>query len=101
MYYVSDSKIHGRGLFAARKIKKGELLGHLDAVPTKKDGPHTLWIDDDTAVKVRCDLRYINHSSKPNAVYYDDLTVVALRDIAKDEEITHCYGEGWEPKQFK
>ena len=37
------------------------------------------------------DLRYINHHPDPNAVYYDDLTVYALRDIAPGEEITHNY----------
>ncbi len=41
-------------------------------------------------------MKYINHSAKPNAVYYDDFTVVALRNIKADEEITHYYGEGWD-----
>ena len=37
-------------------------------------------------------LRYINHSGDPNAVYYDDFTVVALKDIEKGEELLHDYG---------
>jgi SET domain-containing protein len=40
---------------------------------------------------VICDLKYINHCERPNACYYDDLSVVALRDIEAGEEITHDY----------
>ena len=38
------------------------------------------------------ELKYINHSTKPNACYYDDFTVVALKTIKKNDEITHNYG---------
>ena len=43
---------------------------------------------------VQCDLRYINHSDEPNAVYFDTLEVCALTDIAPGEEITHDYTDG-------
>ena len=95
MYYVSESPIHGRGLYAARIIKEGEVLGKLEGEATKVDGPHVLWLTDETGFKVNCDLRFINHSKKPNAIYYDDLTVVALCEIAVDEEIMHDYGDDW------
>ena len=42
-------------------------------------------------IEVLCNLKYINHSEDPNACYYDDLSVVALRDIEPHEEITHNY----------
>jgi SET domain-containing protein len=51
-----------------------------------------LWISERQGIEVICDLKYINHSQRPNACYYDDLSVIALRDIAPDEEITHDYG---------
>ncbi|MDX1693125.1 MAG: SET domain-containing protein-lysine N-methyltransferase [Ketobacteraceae bacterium] len=98
--YVGESKIHGKGLFAARKIKEGDLLGVLTCKKTKKEGPHVLWVekgkDRYQLYKVTCDFKYINHSVKPNVAYYDDLTVVALRDIKPHEELTHYYGEDWD-----
>jgi len=51
-------------------------------------------LDEALAVEVTCDLKFINHSDRPNACYYDDLSVVALRDIETGEEITHDYACG-------
>lgn len=90
-YYVDRSPIHGKGLFAARKINEGELIGELKVSPATRDGHHVLWVTETRKVRVRCPLRYINHSPEPNAVYYDTLEVIALRDIEKGEEITHDY----------
>ena len=89
--YVAPSAIHGQGLFAARRIERGSIIGYLEGRPCDNDGPHVLWISDTRGIEVICDLRYINHSDQPNACYYDDLSVVALRDIAPHEEITHDY----------
>jgi len=91
--YVADSGIHGRGLFAKAKIRKGEVIGEIEPKRAKKNGPYVLWVSEEEGYKVDGPLKYINHSSKPNAAYYDDLTVVALRNIKPDEEITHNYGE--------
>ena len=93
--YVTESSIHGKGLFARKAIDRDTVIGHLKGKPTKKDGLHVLWLNDETGFKVSCDLKYINHSDTPNACYYDDLSVVALRDINADEEITHNYGADW------
>ncbi len=54
-----------------------------------------LWLDDKTGFEVSCELKYINHSDSPNACYYNDKSVVALKDIEKGEEITHNYGADW------
>jgi SET domain-containing protein len=91
LVYVADSPIHGKGLFAKRTISAGEIIGVIQGVPASVDGAHVLWVDDKHGVQVQCDLRYINHSDKPNAVYYDTLEVCALRDIVPGEEITHNY----------
>ena len=97
LVYVKESGIHGKGLFAKKPIKAGVVIGELKGKPAKKDGPYVLWMDDDKkGFKVENVFKYINHHPKPNAVYYDDLTVVALRNIKKDEEITHHYGDTWE-----
>ncbi len=95
-YRVGRSPIHGKGLFAAAPIREGELLGHLKTRPARKDGPHVLWCDDGSGHEVLCDFRYINHDADPNVAYYNDLTVVALRDIEPGEELTHHYGDEWE-----
>lgn len=93
---VKKSKIHGQGLFAKKDIKSGEIIGEVKGKPTKKDGPYVLWMGDARqGFEVSCILKYINHNRQANACYYDDLTVVALKDIKKGEEITHNYGDDW------
>lgn len=89
---IKKSTIHGRGLFATRKIDEGELIGHVSGVWTVKEGAHVLWLDKNRAFRVHCNLRYINHCVKPNAVYYDTREVIALHDINAGDEITHDYG---------
>jgi len=93
--YVDDSAIHGKGLFARQPIAEGTVIGKLKGRKTSDDGMHVLWLDEDTGFEVSCDLRFINHSDTPNACYYDDKSVVALRDIEVGEEITHNYEADW------
>lgn len=94
IFYVNNSGIHGKGLFASRDIKKDEIIGVIDFIPTDEDGPYVLWIDDQ-GIAVESELKYINHNAKPNACYCEDLNVVALKNIKKDEELTHDYGDDW------
>ena len=89
--YVSDSDLHGKGLFARAKIPGDTVIGTLKGHRCKHDGAYVLWLSDTQGFKVRCNLKYINHADQPNACYYDDFTVVALRDIKPGEEITHDY----------
>ena len=98
LVYVKESNIHGKGLFAKKSIKEGAIIGEIEGLPAKKDGPYVLWLDEDEykAIEVQNVFKFINHNSKPNACYYDDLTVVALRDIEAGEEITHHYGDTWD-----
>lgn len=89
---VSNSAIHGKGLFAKKPIRAGQLIGIAQGQLTKNDGPHVLWLSEKQGFEVHCYLRYINHDDHPNAAYYETLEVYALRDIAIGEEITHNYG---------
>ncbi len=89
--YVSDSKIHGKGLFARVEIPKNTVMGTIQGKSCKRNGPHVIWLSKAQGFKVSCDLKYINHAEVPNACYYDDMSVVALRIIKTDEEITHNY----------
>ena len=96
--YVDESPLHGKGLFAAKKIKADSLIIPIEGKPATEDGIYILWWvnedGSDEGMEVVNDAKYVNHSSKPNAAYYDD-GVFALRDIKKGEEITHHYGDGW------
>lgn len=94
LVYVDHSPIHGKGLFARQRIGAGEIIGVVEGVPTAVDGAYVLWVDGQTGIQVQCDLRYINHSDAPNAIYYDTLEVCALKDIVPGEEITHNYDSG-------
>jgi len=93
--YVDDSPIHGKGLFAKSFIPSGTVIGVVQGSPATDNGDHVLWLDENHGIQVQCDLRYINHSDAPNAVYYDSLEVCAIRDIHAGEEITHDYGKDW------
>lgn len=93
---VKQSRIHGMGLFAKKTIRQGEIIGVIKPKPAKKDGPHVLWVTEDEGYKVDGPLKFINHCPDANACYYDDLTVVALQDIAAGDEITHNYGDDWD-----
>ncbi len=93
--YVEASAIHGFGLFARELIQAGEVIGAIEPKQVTSDGPHVLWLSEDEGHQVEGPLKFINHSAKPNACYYDDLTVVALADIKPGTEITHNYGDGW------
>ena len=89
--YIDESSIHGKGLFAQTDIPMGTIIGTLEGNPCQQDGCYVLWLSDKEGIEVSCDLKYINHSYNANACYYDDLTVVALGNIKKHDEITHNY----------
>ncbi len=114
-----DSEIHGRGVFATEKIKKGErivrykgkLRSHeeVDAIYGGHDeNGHTFLftLNDDYVVDANVDgnvARWINHSCAPNCEssieehhkgkrHKDKVWIEAARDIQKGEELTYNYG---------
>lgn len=94
---VRDSDIHGKGLFAKIAIKKDTVVGVLEGKVVKSDGPHVLWMNDGKDLfQVQNDLKYINHHKTPNVAYYDDYTVVALKNIKAGSELLHDYGDDWD-----
>jgi SET domain-containing protein len=98
-YRVKRSVIHGRGVFAERELRRSDWIGTFEGVPTTRDGTHVLWTfeEDGTEHGVRgtSGLRFLNHSSRPNAEFRD-LELHALRRIRVEEEITIHYGDAWE-----
>lgn len=94
--YIAPSPIHGRGLFAAQRLRKGQLIGIYDGPQVDEDGPHVLWVEDEpggdwTGYDGINEMRFMNHSPQPNAEM-DGLHCYAMRDIPANREITIDYG---------
>ena len=95
--YVDNSPIHGKGVFAKKKIRKGTFLGTYEGQPTRKDDTYVLWVDEEgtwVGIDGENELRWLNHSSRPNAEF-DGADLFAIRTIQPDEEITFFYGPEW------
>lgn len=93
---VAASPIHGLGLFAARPLASGQLIGVYEGPVVEDDGEHVLWIEDDsgdgwTGYNGKNEMRFLNHADTPNAEM-DGLYCYALRDIPEGAEITIDYG---------
>ena len=101
---VRASRIHGRGLFAAAAIAKGEIVavkgGYVVsrqqwAERVRELGPAEIQITDDLVIAPvhRADregsMLYSNHSCDPNIGVQGQIVFVAMRDIAAGEELTH------------
>ena len=113
--YLDKSSIHGIGLFANEDIKQGELIwAFTKDVDQFIPGPVLRDIskeeanflenaavydeEEDTYCLVADNVRFINHSDKPNVGETDRTTddlleMFALKDIKKGEEITLDYNE--------
>ena len=105
---VRDSGIHGRGVYAAKRIRKdsviieytGEVIDAKEADRRYQDNPSTylFTLDDDRYIDGLADgneARFINHSCNPNCVAYleedDRIVIHALRKIKPGEELTYDY----------
>ena len=96
---VGVSPIHGKGVFARRRLRVGGYIASFEGRPTRRDGMYVLWVvdDDDREVGVegRNDLRFLNHSSRPNAEFLG-LELHAIRNIQSGAEVTIHYGDAWQ-----
>ncbi len=110
-FEVRSSSIHGRGVFALRRIRKGtrliEYVGERIS-PEEADRrydddaldiPHTFLftVDKRTVIDAAVDgndARFINHSCNPNCEAVDDagrIFIEAIRTIRLGEELTYDY----------
>ena len=95
---VGPSAIHGQGLFAAVDIPADTVVLVIEGRPTDEDGEHVIWVHGEEGMEgfeIVNEARYVNHSTQPNAAFYDE-ELISLRAIAAGEEITHHYGTDWE-----
>ncbi len=96
---VKKSRLSGRGVFASRTIKEGQIvlswhpkkISRQQAEALSRDEQHYLNIVDGEYLYMQSPERYVNHSCDPNTKPsgYSD---VAIRDIKKGEEVTSDYG---------
>lgn len=98
--YKGKSKIHGRGIFAKKNIKKGEsialikgpIMNHV--VVDKKTscmGSNWIGLSKNKWINPKIIFNHINHSCGPNAGIKGARTAVALKNIKKGEEILMDY----------
>jgi hypothetical protein len=109
-YSVRNSKIHGRGVFAKRPIRKGiriiEYTGPIvsteeaDVIGVQNENGHShtmlFEIDKDRVINGNAggDARYLNHGCDPNCETVQDgdrIFIEALRGIKQGEELCYDY----------
>jgi hypothetical protein len=111
-FVVRDSKVHGKGVFATRKIPagtriveyKGERIDWKETVRRENAKPadsyHTFFfsLEDGRVIDGGSggnDARWINHACEPNCEAQEEdgrVFIYALRDIARGEELNYDYG---------
>lgn len=105
--YAGESKIQGTGCFAARRFKKGEIIGEYtgerisgeEADRRHEDEEHfyIFALDDGTCIDPHDDpspMKYINHSCEGNCESEEidgHIFIRALCTIEPDEELTYDY----------
>jgi len=96
---IKKSKIGGKGLFAKRDIKKGEIIGVVKGpiIPDNEDSykkygeDHLHPINYSEAILNSNFTKYTNHSCNPNCGLKDGIKIVAMKDVKNSEEITIDY----------
>lgn len=100
--FVADSVKQGKGVFAKRNFKKGELILQIDDSHVVTDESaltseqHEFDLDylASKIIVMQAPEKYINHSCDPNSYVKTRngiREVLAMRDIATGEEITYDY----------
>ena len=96
---VKKSKIHGKGVFAARNFKKGEVVNKWKPISltekevsklSKKDEEYLSYLGKRKYALMQSPEKYVNHSCEPNTKAKGK-SDVAIRAIKKGEEITSDY----------
>jgi hypothetical protein len=103
-FIIHNSPIDGKGAFAARDIKKGEVICLLEGVSlsfadfekmhamgNRSISCDQLQIGVRTYILLEKPYVFINHSCNPNAGIAGIQQLMALRNISKGDEITYDY----------
>ena len=96
---VRESPIHGKGVFARRRLRPEELVGRFEGESTTRNGTYVLWLIDEQGVergiRGRNALRFLNHGTVPNAEFRD-AELYTIRNVQPGAELLIDYGEAWD-----
>ncbi|PIN93695.1 hypothetical protein COU54_02170 [Candidatus Pacearchaeota archaeon CG10_big_fil_rev_8_21_14_0_10_31_24] len=102
-FVIMSSMIGGKGAFAIKDIKKGEVLCfmngneffvdkiHEKEINEEENRGDSLQIGDHEYIDLDEKYRCINHSCEPNSFLKGKNELIALKNMEKDEEITYDY----------
>lgn len=115
LYEVRRSRIQGRGAFAVKPIRKGQIVDEYwgqritheeaDRRYDDNEGRHHTFLfvlDDETVLDARFggnDARFINHSCDPNCeteIEDGHIYIKAIKSIAPETELTYDYRFEWQ-----
>jgi SET domain-containing protein len=96
---AAESSIHGKGVFANRRIRKGEYIGTYWGPQATRNGTYVLWVyehaGEDSPATGRSGrnlLRYLNHAA-PGNTEFEGFDLYARVTIQPGEELTFDYQE--------
>ena len=99
---VRTSPIHGKGVFARKRLRAEQLVGRFEGEATRENGTYVLWLIDERGVehgiRGRNALRFLNHGLPPNAEFRD-ADLYTLRNVQPGAELLIDYGEGWDEEE--
>ena len=106
--FTTKSCRHGRGLFATKNIAEGTSILEITGKKitqadvdkrSYKEAANALQIDEELYIDFEEPGVLVNHSCNPNAGIKEDVFLIAIKDIAPNEEITWDYSTsvdtGW------
>lgn len=100
LVYVRETPDKGFGVFAIRDIRKNEIItrftGPFLRIDDMEGFPQEVWdhllnVGFNEYVIPKDPGARVNHSCDPNAGIIQDIQLIAMRDIGKDEEVTFDY----------
>ncbi len=98
--YIGKSKLHGKGLFANQNIKKGEIIAIIKGKvvnwivinkSTSAVGPNWIGLRKNHWINPNHTFEKLNHSCNPSSGIRGSRTLVAIRNIKNEEEVTIDY----------
>jgi len=95
---VRESRIHGKGVFARRRLRKGQKVGCFEGEQTRRNGTYVLWLIDsdgnEIGIRGRNALRFLNHG-RPANTEFRDAELYAIRNVQPGAELLIDYGEAY------
>lgn len=109
-YYIGKSEIRGNGVFAAKNMKRGEIIFILkgrerhivqETVKQANENQNMVGIGKDRWIDPEVPASHINHSCRPNVGIRGRLLFVAMKNIRKGEELCFDYAISEEEERWR